>query len=747
MIRLLNYSVVVYTLVCTFHAFAQAQDEKIVITRIGLGGQVLSGFHNAQFRSLVLNDKNVITCCPENYNVLPHIGFAVNALAEFPLFRNGGIAARLGLSSLSTDFSQQESILIGTGTGAGTLNGTIIYSLQTSLTWLDIEPYFTFRPLEFFSLYAGIGGAITLASSFRQYEEPSAVQPMNGQPLIFSRRNVVEGGIVGATAILPKASIGASYEIPIGLQGNILVAPEIFAQMPFGNVVAPEFLRAKSGGNADAKGFWSFWAVRGGISVRFSPERTTPRTVEEQLLKQPEMIVKASLTEKKLPSDTLPNTISQKLKDTIAPRIVKKAAKMEIAGITGIRTKDSTAENPIVENFLTSSVVKVEETLASRSRYVLNNIFFAPHSTELDKKYQRLEADKRSSFYLEDLVNLDVLQIYYQVLNIIGQRMNTHPKAILTLTGFADGLSEKNDKVLAKLRADVIRAYFLSVWDIAPERILTKTGTSRIPTNTNGDELLESEEQRRVEIQCNVPDVLEELRFEYRIRTVDPPKLRITIGVDRDDTTRNTNIATWKLSATQFVQESDWENNTQILLSENGTNTDFVPEKAIEWDISTTPQQPRSREPIRLTLSGKQSDGTPADTAFTAIPVELLSVENKMQQKLRDERIDSYTLFSFAYGTNAPLSGNAEAVRIIQQIKQTLKPGAKVIVRGYSDARGNPSVNQTLSTQRAQSVANLIGFKGADVQGVGVTNLNDNRLPEGRFYNRFVQVDVRTPLQ
>jgi outer membrane protein OmpA-like peptidoglycan-associated protein len=122
-------------------------------------------------------------------------------------------------------------------------------------------------------------------------------------------------------------------------------------------------------------------------------------------------------------------------------------------------------------------------------------------------------------------------------------------------------------------------------------------------------------------------------------------------------------------------------------------------------------------------------------------------VEEKQKKNAPDERVDSYTLFSFAYGTNTPLSGNAEAQRVVEQIKQTLKRGAKVTIVGYTDSRGNPNVNQALSTQRAQSVANAIGFADAQAKGVGATTLNDNRLPEGRFYNRFVQVDVRTPLR
>ncbi|TAE26764.1 MAG: hypothetical protein EAZ92_10345 [Candidatus Kapaibacterium sp.] len=719
--------------------------------RFGISGHALWGLHSAQFRALALLDASRISCCSQNYVITPRLGFSASVFGEIPIFPQASIAARLGITGLSASFFQQDSLVFGGGVRP--IPGVVGYYLQTSFLWLDIEPYFVFRPLPALFLQAGVGGKIALASAFEQYEQ-FILPPLPNVNWATFPYNEAKGSINGIAGFLPTASIGAGYEIPLATLGNsaLLIAPEIFAHLPLGSLIAPEFLRARAANGGQNQGFWTMIALKGGFSLRLAPAspeastETLPAKKQEIIPATPDSTRLASNVNPPPPAQTLPkveNIVPEKktVESSSNQVSVPVPAKPVFVSITGQRSNSA-----ITENFLRDSAngreaapIQVVETLASRSRYVLNNIFFGPNSSQLDARYQRLEKDQRGQFYLEDLADLEILPIYYQVLNIIGQRMNTHSNAVLTLTGFADALQEKNDKELAKSRAEVVRAYLLSIWGISPERILTKVGLSRTPSAINGDEILESEEQRRVEIQCsNSPEVLEELRFEYRIRAVEPPKLRIRYTVPNAGTPDK-----YTLLATQLVNDDGWTEKTQELFRPPNTSPDAAGEVLAEWDVTNPKHQPVSRNPVNISLRG---DTNIVDIR-TEIPVQLVSVEDKLRNKVPDERVDSYTLFSFAYGTNAPLSGNSDALRIIQQIKQTLKVGATVVVRGYSDSRGNPATNLSLSGQRAQSVANLIGFAGADVKGIGVTNLSDNRLPEGRFYNRYVQVDVRTPLR
>ena len=732
-------------------AFAQQTRDTASILRFGANGHYVLPLHSYAFRGL----QNVPTCCPKVFESVVSSAFDVGIFGELPLLQNASnlsnptqmsLGVNIRFTQLTANFRYLETSVVSGGNVPFPIS--IQHLLQTSVGWLGVEPYFVLRPLEALSLMAGVGVQIPLVSSFRQAER------LLSDSLLFSgtgttTRNVMEGSpIPGITAILPNVSIGARYEIPLSESGRFSLAPEVLLSVPIGNLV--QNLQAPNNG----VGTWSMLALRGGLAFIIAPERhSVILPVETKISEQPippiAQTQESKRVEPKRVVDTVaPNIVSERKPDSSRTTIAMKPLRAVITSIQGIQENGVVTENP---------TLRVVETLASRSRYVLNNVFFAENAVMLDKRYERLQTEQLGNFYLEDLVDLDVLQIYYHVLNIIGQRMATHPKAVLTLTGFADGLNEKNNKNLATKRAEEVLRYFREVWDIAPNRLKLKTGISRTPTGTNGDELLEAEEQRRVELQCDVPAVLEELRFEYKLRDVQPPKLLINARVESIAPVRNV-----KLTATQLQTEGNWMEQERVLFRkeypESASNlasnltSNLAPAKPVQqeiselWDVAASKVMPESRETLKIRLLAEATDGSKADTSL-GVPVNLLSVEDKMRQKLPDERVDTYTLFSFAYGTNAPLSGNAEAVRIVQQIKQTLKPGAKVIIRGYSDVRGNPATNQELSKQRAQSVANLINFSGADVQGVGVTNLSDNRLPEGRFYNRFVQVDVRTPLQ
>jgi outer membrane protein OmpA-like peptidoglycan-associated protein len=61
---------------------------------------------------------------------------------------------------------------------------------------------------------------------------------------------------------------------------------------------------------------------------------------------------------------------------------------------------------------------------------------------------------------------------------------------------------------------------------------------------------------------------------------------------------------------------------------------------------------------------------------------------------------------------------------------------------------GDEDINKVISERRAKSVANRLRLRDAIIKGVGEENLlYNNRLPEGRFYCRTVQITVETPVK
>lgn len=732
---ILPFLVSIFILVCLPHSI-NAQDAKVAgngfpcdtiqrvvvkdtlqpsLMRFGAAFDYVVPFVSARFSGL----PGVPSCCPE-YSPLSQSGFDVSVFGEIPILPALGVGARLGFSSFSMNFAQRQNVLLANPTNiASPLSVPLLYSLATSFSVLSVEPYLVYRPIAMLSIHAGVGFSTFLSGTYRQSER------LDTTGLTFStlrtERNVLSGAMSNLASILPSVRLGASYEIPLGEKGQWLVAPEASFALSLGNVV-----NGLQGANAS----WTMSAARVGVSVRYSPERTTPLSAEEM----------RTLQERE--NQRYEKRIAECKPILAAPQVASLAKQFNISAkitdVRGIKSDGSLIENP---------TITIEEFLASRSRYVLNSIFFGLASADISTRYERIRAEESAGFRFENFAEAGVLQIYYHVLNIVGKRLTQNPKADITLIGHADGLTEKNEKRLAQARAEKIKEYLVTAWGIAESRIKIQTALSRTPTGTDGDELLEAEEQRRVEIQSNNRMILEELRFDYFVRVIEPAKIRVSF-----DISSNAGIGEWSVEAKQHE-----ENSTKLrtgterykrLFAKRGTSSD---EKIFEWEIAKSETLPQSREPIEVELRAASSPDANSPVVFNTtvltIPITLVSVADKERQRIADKRTDSYTLFSFAYGTNAPISGNADVQRVVAAIKQTLKPGALVTVSGYTDTRGNEITNGILAQQRANAVAGLIAFPKMIINSFGATKINDNALPEGRFYNRFVQVDVQTPLR
>jgi len=86
---------------------------------------------------------------------------------------------------------------------------------------------------------------------------------------------------------------------------------------------------------------------------------------------------------------------------------------------------------------------------------------------------------------------------------------------------------------------------------------------------------------------------------------------------------------------------------------------------------------------------------------------------------------------------------------ILDEAATTLKahPGARIYVKGYCDAAGDPERNQKLSQERAATVAAYLESKGVAldqliVMGMGSSHfVAKNDTEEGRARNRRVELE------
>jgi len=102
----------------------------------------------------------------------------------------------------------------------------------------------------------------------------------------------------------------------------------------------------------------------------------------------------------------------------------------------------------------------------------------------------------------------------------------------------------------------------------------------------------------------------------------------------------------------------------------------------------------------------------------------------------------------FASGKSTLLASSETKLDQVAVALKDDEVGHKINVEGYTDSRGSDSLNQRLSTDRADSVRSYLVNKGVDADSIAATGMGssrpvaDNKSAEGRANNRRVEIVV-----
>jgi outer membrane protein OmpA-like peptidoglycan-associated protein len=750
-------------------------------TRYGVYLHGLNALHVARFAKFA----GVPSCCPDNLKPAGlNLGWEAGALGEWPFATSVGIALRLGFGAYNGAFSTDEQTVFGFDKA----DAIIRHSLTTSIYAASASPLLFFRPFERLTLYAGGTAAVAVATRFSQTERFVAPDTAIFASTKSRERNLVSGAIPQFARFLPSFAAGVSYELPLNRMGTTLLALEAFYS--FGLINLADGLTARTGGISSA-GAWAMHSLRAGASLRFAPERTSRMTTDE--LESLAAILAAK--RRALAMETEPSSSTQARTDTlnhVKPANVRPAA-TAAARITAIKGVMPDGSETDMSDF---KRLRVEEFMASQSRYILPMVFFDERSAVLPDRYRRLKPADKAAFSPTNLAALSTLDTYAHVLNILGSRMNASPQAKLILTGYADVASERSSKQLAEQRAQAVRAYLMEVWKIDGKRVTIQTAQHKL--SAASADPLEREEQRRVELSTTTPALLDEMRFDYTLRVFTPPVLRVQARIDaarkedkgvKSDNVEGDSVAhkpRWVLQARQTQHVGQMERTSSEgasrLVWTADANANASADASVlstEWNVSASPSDslPQGSQPLMFSIypvgssldndtqqTKTNADNTapPPQAEIVRLPVEHITVEDKRRANAPDERVDVYSVFAFHYNTDEFSVQDVAVQRLVRVIRTTLKAGAHVSITGYTDVRGAEQVNKRLSEDRAQAVARLLNFPGAQVQGLGsamppeqtsraattsATTTPETTTPESRFYRRFVRVEVRTPVR
>lgn len=380
---------------------------------------------------------------------------------------------------------------------------------------------------------------------------------------------------------------------------------------------------------------------------------------------------------------------------------------------------------------------RVRETFPVR-----NYIFFDLGSPEIPDRYVMLKKDQVKDFKEDQLEvftpkklsgrSARQMTVYYNVINILGDRMGKNPAAVVRLEG-ASMEGEPNGLVMA----ENVKTYLVDVFGISASRIKTEGRIKpRIPSEKEGFtkelELLR-EGDRRVSIWSETPELMMEFQSDP-----DAPLKPVEIVLNQEtplDSYISFSVAGGKDSV------SSWE---LIVKDKEGVSQKFGPYTLDKvYMPGKSFLKTNAEGDFKVTMVGQTQNGT--EVTKDTIVHMVLWTPSEREQGMR---------FSILYEFN-----KSESILIYEKyltdiVVPKIPAGGKVIISGYTDIVGIESHNMKLSLARANDVSTIMNDAlkklgrtdvKFEVNGFGEDNNVspfENSSVEERFYNRTVIIDI-----
>ncbi|TAE30710.1 MAG: hypothetical protein EAZ92_04040 [Candidatus Kapaibacterium sp.] len=488
--------------------------------------EFLSQFHAVQFLNLPLGTRETIDNAEPNqayrfrYGV--GTGFAGSVGAEIPLssWLSAGLNLRVALP-LATLFSDT----LRTPAGRADGSEAVLVSqrrLDTYLHTIGAEMLFRANPLpaplQGVNLYAGLRGDIISRKDYFAREEMLAESDGGFENGLRTRREqraeLPEVRNLGIANFNAAAIGGLGVEFEFGTNRVFSIEARALADVGLFNI----FQRM------DAQDeFWRVNSIRGGIALRYYPERENALTEIELRLKKIQEAERTVATERA--------KIQEDLRE-----LKQSGIAASIQRVVGIDDAGKEVERP---------VLRIAEIQTVRTQEWLPVLYFTERSSVIPARYRRLTADGTKRFRTEALAKQEPLRSYYHVLNIIGKRLQEQTGATITMTGIICSTgSERNDANLAKERTRSVREYLRGTWGISLEQMQENIEQVSLPENTPEATLAE---YRAVRISSPNPEIMRPLEFRGMVKTANPSALRIDL-----DIRAGVGIKEWVLECSQF---------------------------------------------------------------------------------------------------------------------------------------------------------------------------------------------------
>ena len=352
---------------------------------------------------------------------------------------------------------------------------------------------------------------------------------------------------------------------------------------------------------------------------------------------------------------------------------------------------------------------------------ILPYVFFDDESAEIPIRYQLLNAQQSTLFNEQALMPLDMLGRYHHVLNLAGLRLRNDSSLTITIIGNSAGAGkERRNTRLAYKRAEKIASYFRNIWNIDSARLIIEA--KGIPDNPSNNAYPEGiAENRRVELQFNDPSVFEVLTIMDSVLSVLPEQVYI-----RGNVVSGPMIEHWRLNVMT---------DTNSLHESLGLHDTFMISP-----LNISPEQlGKGNDSVHVRYNVVDTAGR-SHTSSISIPIMYKQiVSDKTIDNSGIEKIKRYSLILFDFDA-ATLSDRN--MRVIDAIKSSNRIQITSIL-GATDPFGDQERNAKLALERAGVVGTMLNADPMIVKGNSIYQGTSNALPEGRFYNRTVIIEVK----
>ena len=682
----------VHLIFVIFSTSVKAQPEHPA--RIGIGGEYGSNISQTYIQSFAGD----FLCGVFQKGSAPGVSFF--GMAEIPLpLNNFSLMPRLGYRDLSSSFITKpfNNEFARDSVSAGIFQVYRQRNFVTNVKTLSLDALLAWRPFGQLHVAAGAGVAILLHHTYDQTEKlltPGAVYKDN----LLSTHNV-SSGVFDVKTFAATLEIGAGYDIAVSPHVNL--SPQIRASFP----ITP--ISTTNGSN------YRTWTIGGVIALMYAIPEAAPIEHIPPPLQEP-----------------APQPIAEIKNEE--PLLTKSILRVSVKAV-GVTESGEEVLEP---------VVAIQNVRVTDVAPTLNYLFFDDGSSSIPERYHSYSTENDTrSFDPTSLYKLDALGIHYEVLNILGKRMQEKTASKITITG-TRSLHSPGDSAgasdISLLRAEHVAKYLQDAWGIAPSRIRIRSRA--LPEQASDEIALTGQaENRRIEITTNTPSLLEPLETHRLERTATPPKISF-----QSDITSNAGIKSQIITIKQ---------SGKIIKTIDGLSPESKGEML--WDIAKGNVMTGS-DSVTWQMDIVDSVGaTVTINGNIKIKKEVLNKTHHVSDTTADKTLERFHLLLFDYSSSAEL--NSISDEIFERIANSITPDSHVSLVGHTDITGDPNYNEHLSYDRASRALVLLSSRlhklgrsspPFNLEARGAKDiLFDNTNAEGRFLSRTVRITVERDLK